>query len=817
MINTSTNSVFPSQVVPEAEKRSLEYGLAVGQAIEYEWFRGGRINSNRWQTGYANFERLRLYARGEQPIQKYKDELSINGDLSYLNLDWKPVPIIPKFVDIVVNGMNEKKYDLKAYAQDPTSQKIRTQYANAVARDMYSQDLLEQAKQTTGKDYSSSNIPADELPETKEELELHMQLSYKQSIEVAEEEVIDNILAKNKFNLVKKRLNNDLTVLGIGACKTNFNRANGVTVDYVDPVDLVYSYTKDPNFEDIYYAGEIKVIPLAELKKQFPDLTDEDLAKIAKYPGRAGYMRGPSTNNDMVQVMYFEYKTYIDQVFKIKQTDQGLEKALEKPDFFAPPPSDNFDRISRSIEVLFSGAKIMGLPEMLQWKLAENMTRPSADTTKVYMNYNICAPHMYEGRIESLVGRMTSYADMIQITSLKLQQVIARMVPDGVFVDVDGLAEVDLGNGTNYNPQEALNMYFQTGSIVGRSLTQDGDPNRGKVPIQELQTSSGNAKIQSLIGVYQYYLQMIRDVTGLNEARDGSMPEKDSLVGLQKLAVNASNVATRHILDASLYLTLRTCENIALRVADALNFPLTASALKESISVYNVETLKEISKLNLHDFGIYLELEPDEEAQAQLEQNIQVALQSGGIDLEDAIDVRQIKNIKLANQMLKLKRKKKQEKDQANQKEIIAAQGEANAKAAEQAAMNEVQKQQAITQEKVSIEQAKSQFEIQRMQQEAQIKKELMAEQFQYDLQLAQMEKQAMSQKEADIEDRKDKRTRIQATQQSKMIDQRKNDLLPTDFETNEDTNQMMSSMPLQPMQQPMSGQEDIEVTEELS
>tara|TARA_R110002049_G_scaffold2419_1_gene17742 strand:+ start:1077 stop:2060 length:984 start_codon:yes stop_codon:yes gene_type:complete len=304
-----------------------------------------------------------------------------------------------------------------------------------------------------------------------------------------------------------------------------------------------------------------------------------------------------------------------------------------------------------------------------------------------------------------------------------------------------------------------------------------------KVPIQELQSSSANGKIASLINTYQYYLQMIRDVTGLNEARDGSQPDKDSLVGIQKMAANASNIATKHILDAMLYLTIRNCENIALRVADALNFPLTANSLKQSISVYNVETLREISKLNLHDFGIYLELEPDEEEKAQLEQNIQIALQSQGIDLEDAIDIRQIKNLKLANQMLKLKRKQKQEKDQQNQKEMIAAQGEANAKAAEQAAMNEVEKQQALAQTEIQIEQAKSQFETQRMQMEAQIKKQIMAEQFQYDLQLEQQKNARVSEKEQFIEDRKDKRTKLQATQQSKMIEQRQNDLLPTDFE----------------------------------
>ena len=412
------------------------------------------------------------------------------------------------------------------------------------------------------------------------------------------------------------------------------------------------------------------------------------------------------------------------------------------------------------------------------------MTRPNSDLTKVKMNYVICAPNLYQGRIESLVSRCTSFADMIQLTSLKLQQVIQRMVPDGVFVDVDGLAEVDLGNGTNYNPQEALNMYFQTGSIVGRSLTQDGDPNRGKVPIQELQTSSSNGKIQSLIATYQYYLQMIRDVTGLNEARDGSLPDKDALVGLQKMAANASNIATKHIVDASLYLTLRACENISLRLADALEFDLTKQALMQSISLTNTQNLEELKNLHLYDFGIYLELEPDDEEKAMLEQNIQVALQSGQIYLEDAIDIREVKNITLANQILKYRRIQKQKQDQAAQQQQIQAQAQANMQQSEQAAMNEVQKQEALAQTEIQIEQAKSQFEIQRMEQEALIKKQLMAEEFQYQLQLAQAKLGREKEKEQFIEDRKDKRTKIQATQQSKMIEQRQNDLLPTDFES---------------------------------
>ncbi len=782
-IYTNTRSSFPSQVVSDAEKSSIEYGRQVAQAIEGEWFSQGRTTGNRYLTAWNNFHQQRLYARGEQSIQKYKDELSINGDLSYLNLDWKPVPILSKFVDIVVNGISERSYDIKAYAQDPESIRKRTEYASKIYEDMISQEYLDGLKNTLGIDLYQVSDPTL-LPESDEELELHMQLSYKQSIEIAEEEAISSVLAQNKYELTRRRLNMDLTVLGIAAVKTNFNTANGIKVDYVDPAYMVYSYTEDPNFEDIYYVGEVKSITIPELKKEFPDISEKELERIQNMPGNNSYITGyPNYDNNTVQILYFDYKTYHNQTFKIKKTDQGLVKAIEKPDTFNPPENENFERVSRSIEVLYSGAKVLGTETMLKWELAENMSRPMADTTKVKMNYSICAPRIYKGRIESLVSKCIGFADMIQLTHLKLQQVMSRIVPDGVYLDMDGLAEVDLGNGTNYNPAEALNMYFQTGSIVGRSLTQDGDMNPGKIPIQELNASSGQSKIQSLINTYQYYLQMIRDVTGLNEARDGSTPDKQTLIGLQKMAANASNVATRHIKQASSYLTLRTAENIALKIADALEFPLTSESLVNSISNYNVNTLKEVVNLNLHDFGIFLELEPDDEEQQQLESNIQVALQQGGIDLEDAIDLRQIKNLKLANQLLKVKRKQKAVKDQENAQANIRAQAESQADANEKIAMNEVQKQEAISGSKVQYEQARTQMEIQKMQTQAQLDMQKMQMQHEFDMQLAQIQAQATAQNNTAKEAAKDKRIKMEGTQQSKMISQRKNDSNPINFE----------------------------------
>jgi len=788
MAESGIKSYFPSQTVSDAEKLSYDYGLKVGKAIEQEWFNNDR-NMNKYRSNHADFHNLRLYARGEQSIQKYKDELSINGDLSYLNLDWKPVPIISKFVDIVVNGIAERTYDIKAYSQDANGVAKRTKYMQSILSDMRSKELNEFTKQAF--DISIAENDEETLPETKEELELHMQLSYKQSIEVAEEQALNVLMEGSNYELIKKRFYYDLTVLGIGAVKTSFNTSDGVKIDYVDPANLVYSYTDSPYFDDIYYVGEVKTIPVNELAKEFPHLSESDLEDIMKnksynrsnYNSRHNYDK---EDNNHVQVLYFNYKTYMNEVYKVKETRTGADKIIPKDDSFNPPENmeGGYSKMLRSIEVLYDGAMILGTNKLLKWEMAKNMMRPKSNFTKVKMNYAIVAPRIYNGKIDSLVKRITGFADMIQLTHLKLQQVMARMVPDGVYLDADGLAEVDLGNGTNYNPQEALNMYFQTGSVIGRSFTSEGDMNPGKVPIQEITSGSGGNKMQVLIGNYNYYLQMIRDVTGLNEARDGSMPDKNALVGIQKLAAANSNTATRHILQAGLYLTAETAECLSLRISDIIEYSPAKEAFIQAVGVHNIATLEEMSQLHLYDFGIFINLQPDDEEKARLENNIQMALQQKSIELEDAIDLREIRNVKLANQLLKVRRKNKEQKDRALQMENIQAQTQSNAQAAQAAAQAEVQKNQALNAGKAELMQMQAQVDAQKMMQEVAMKKELMSLEFQYNMQLKNVETQGLKNREKEKEDRKDERTKIQATQQSEMIDQRNSGKPPKNFES---------------------------------
>lgn len=787
---------FPSQMATDAEKASDSFGLQIGQAIQYEWFRKDG-SSCRYYSQWRDFRRLRLYARGEQPIAKYKNELAIDGDLSYLNLDWTPVPIIPKFVDIVVNGMSDRLFKVKAYAQDAMSQAKRSKYQDMIESQMVSKDILTTIKDKTGVD--TFMMDPEQLPETDEELSLYMQLKFKPAIEIAEEEAINTIFDENHYDDLRKRLDYDAAVIGIEVAKHEFLQGTGVQISYVDPANIVYSYTEDPFFKDCFYWGEIKTLPVLELMKIDQSLTREDLQEITQYSqgwydyyNVAQFYENSMFARDTCTLMYFNYKTTKKVVYKKKKLEGGGSRVIEKDDTFNPPTEmmedGNFEKIDKTIDVWYEGIMVMGTNIILQWRMSENMVRPKSASQHALPNYVACAPRMYKGVIESLCRRMIPFADLIQITHLKLQQVIARTVPDGVFIDADGLNEIDLGTGNAYNPEDALRLYFQTGSVIGRSYTQDGDFNNARVPITQLTSNSGSAKTQMLITNMNHYIDMIRSVTGLNEARDGSNPDPNSLVGLQKLAALNSNTATRHILDGSLYVYRSLAEALTYRIGDILQYSDFKDEFANQIGKYNVSILEEIKDLYIYDFGIFIEVSPDEEQKAQLEGNIQMALSKGDINLEDAIDIREIRNIKLANQLLKMKRIKTQERLEKNQMQQQAMIAQQQLKSQEMAGQVAIQKIELETRSKMQIKQAEVAFDIQKMEKEAEMKSYLMREEFQYSMQLHGVEVGTLTQREQMKEDAKAKRISQQNTEQSKLINQRKNNLPPMNFESNEDS-----------------------------
>ena len=728
---------FPNQQATDSEKETIEYGRQVGESIQYEWFKRSG-NSCRFYDQWVEFHRLRLYARGEQPIGKYKNEISVDGDLSYLNLDWTPVPIIPKFVDIVVNGMADRLFDVKAVAQDAMSAEKKHKFQEIIEADMVARPMLEATEAMFGIDMF--NTPKQDLPESNQELSLYMQMNYKPAMEIAE---------------------------------------------YVDPASLVYSYTESPTFDDCFYFGEVKQVPITELVKINPDISLEEMEEISQmsslwynYYGIIRPYQDSLFQKDVVTLLYYNYKTTRKMVYKKKYMDNGGEKVIRKEDSFNPPVEDQerFEKLEKRIDVWYEGIMVMGTQKVIKWELAKNMVRPKS------------ASRMYKGNIESLVRRMITFADLIQVVHLKLQQVISRVVPDGVFIDADGLNEVDLGTGAAYNPEDALKLYFQTGSVIGRSYTQDGEFNNARVPIQELGTNSGQAKMASLISTYNHYLNMIRDVTGLNEARDASTPNPDALVGLQKLAALNSNVATRHILEGNIQITQKLAEALSCRIADVLEYAEFKEEFAMQIGKYNVSILNDVKDLYLHDFGVFLQVAPDEEQKAQLEANIQIAMQRDQISLEDAIDIREIKNLKMANELLKLKRRKKQEQDVARENQKMEMQGQMNMQSQQAASQSKMQSIQAEMQAKIEIEKSETEFAIQKLQQEAILKKDLMAEEFMYQMQLKGVDVGSLQERERQREDAKSSRISKQNTEQSKLIQQRQDKLPPINFESNEDS-----------------------------
>ena len=790
-----TSASFPSQLATDSEKATEKFGLQVGQAIQYEWFRkdGG---SCRFYNQWRDFHRLRLYARGEQSIAKYKNELAIDGDLSYLNLDWTPVPILPKFVDIVVNGMSDRLFKVKAYSQDAMSQQKRSRYQDMIEGQMLAKDNLEVIQQKTGMNPFVMN--PEELPKTDEELSLFMQIHYKPAIEIAEEEAINTIFDENHYQDTRKRIDYDLTVIGIGIAKHEFLLGSGVNVSYVDPANVVYSYTESPNFEDCFYWGEIKTMPISELLKIKPTLKKEELEKISKssqgwydYYNVSQFYENSLFYKDTCTLLYFNYKTTKKIVYKKRFLEGGGSRVIEKDDTFNPPTEmieeGNFEKIEKTIDVWYDGVMVMGTNIIIKWEMAQNMVRPKSSSQHALPNYVAVAPRMYKGNIESLVRRMIPFADLIQITHLKLQQVIARVVPDGVFIDADGLNEVDLGTGAAYNPEDALRLYFQTGSVIGRSYTQEGDFNNAKVPITQLTSNSGLSKTQMLISNYNHYMDMIRSVTGLNEARDGSTPDPNSLVGVQKLAALNSNTATRHILEGGLYIYRSLAEALTYRVADILEYSDFKDDFANKIGKYNVSILNYVSDLYIYDFGIFIEVSPDEEQKAQLEANIQMALSKGDINLEDAIDIRELRNLKLANQLLKMKRTQKQDREQQNQMQMQAMQAQQQLKSQELAMQTAMQKIQMESDAKLKLKQAEVQFNIQQLTAEAELKKSLMSVEFDYNMQLNGLQQNNLKTRENEREDAKAKRISQQNTEQSKLINQRKNNISPIDFQNSED------------------------------
>lgn len=788
---------FPNHLTSDEEKNELSFGLSMAKAIESEWFLRSSNGSCTYYNNQDKYHNLRLYARGEQSTKIYKDLINGGDNESYTNYDWRPIQVIPKFVKLIVNQMTERLFDIKAEAVDKYSTDLKNDYKKSLEDFILSKDILKEAEKHFGLDMMPAGV--EEYPETQEEVDLHMTLKYKPAIEIATEEAIKYTLEMNNYDETQSRVVEDIVTIGLGAIKHITDSNKGILVKYVDPANMVYSYPTHRNFEDVHYYGEVRKISINELKRLSGGrYTDDELKDIAgsssewaKYHNNTNDQS--STQRDdlggtMVNIMEFNFKSTNTISYKKKYMKNRGFKMTKKESTFTKQNKDysGYDVSKKVIDVWYQGILVLGTDYVFNYGLCENMIRKKGLINETIPNYIVYSPELYQNRTKSLLERIIPYVDQMQQIHIKLQQLIAKSRPNGVYIDVDGLEEVAMGDGNFLTPLESIKIYNETGNIIGTSITAEGDYNYGREPIKELKNGVVDG-LDRLISTYNHYMNLLRDAIGVPQGADASMPHPDTLVGVQEQVVLNSNTATRHILDSSLNISERLGKGLALRIKDIFKYSDLKKAYINAIGTLNVHVLKSLSDYHLHDLGINIQLKPDGQERQMLENNINMALQQQLITLDDAIDIRSISNVKYANGLIKIRRVKREKEKKEHEANLAKIQGDNQMKATQAAAQSKQMEIQAKTQADMGLLQAKTQSEIMKIEAEKNAKAELMQQEFDYNMQLKGIEVDSLNRREDIKHQNKMKLQDRGNSQDSKKIEQRQYDLPSVSFESSED------------------------------
>ena len=798
--SSNYESIFPDPLAEQPKKLTKQYGLQYAKAIYSQWG-GVDIDGSLYSKRWREFEVSRDYANGTQDTSIYKQILSSldpnNGDGSMLSLDWTPVPIVPKFVKIVVNKILSSKMYPNVEAIDPLSRSEKDIEKNKVKLYTEEKERLKEIKASGLK----LRVDPDQLPDTPEEVEIFLDTNLKTASEIASQIGINLTLSWNDFDeRIYRRNVEDLVNVGMAVVKRENDPNYGIVTKYVDPAYFIHSYTDDPNFSDIVYAGHIERMSISELKRIAGDqFTEEQYKNMAKTVmnryGNNPNIIGSSTydgNLDRynygydeytIQVMDFEFVSVDNVIFEKKESAYGNIGFYHKGNKYSAPTNSVYDReaVYMQNSTLYGGCFIIGTEHIYNYGLKKNVPKNVHDLSRTRMSYSAIATNIRRMIPKSIVSGVIGFADQLQLSHLKIQQAIAKAKPDGLLVDIEGLENVQLGRGGELQPLDIQDIYEQTGVFYYRSKNPEGGFQNP--PVRPLDNTIRN--INELIALYNHYLRMIRDATGINEVMDGTSPKGDQLVGVRQQQLAAGNNALYDITNASLVLYRRVCEDIVKCLQIIPPKTILYQAYEKAIGKENMSVLSSFSKLPMYNFGVRVVSDMNDVDKAYLEQNIQVALAQKEIDLEDAIAIRQLRDIDQAERLLVVRRKKRIKQQQ----ETAAMNSQMQAQMNQQTAM-------ASSQGKMQEEQMKAQIDAQRIQIETQAKAQLMQLEYELKMQLENLKgnfgiaeqriesgvKQTL---ESEKEDRKDERVKKQAVQQSKLISQRKGERSELEDEEN--------------------------------
>jgi hypothetical protein len=791
-----TKRSYPNPLAPDEEKITEEYGLSMAKAIEYEWWYRPNGSMCNFLDKRQQYHNLRLYARGEQDTKLYKDLITGGDEESYSNYDWRPLQIVPKFVKLLSNQMTERLFDIKADAVDKYSTNLKEDYKASIQSLMDTLPTMRAAEEALGVSVVPPN--ADDIPETEEELDLYMKLKYKPAIEIAAEEAIKYTLELNDFDETQSRVIEDVATLGVGAVKHRTDPNKGIVIDWVDPADCVHSYAKHRNYKKVHYFGEVERMTVNELKRlSNGKFSDKELLEIGastsewnKYhqTGQSDNFRESDLAGSMVDVLHFTFKSTKTLSYKKKYTANGGFKMTKRESTFTKKNNaKGFDVSKKVIDVWYEGSLILGTDKVFNYKLCENMIRPKGYLNKTLPNYLFYSPDLYQGRTKSLIGNIIPYVDQMQQIHIKLQQLIAKSRPNGVFIDVDGLSEIDMGDGSFLTPLEVIKIYDETGNVLGTSKDYAGEYNHGKEPIRELKNGIVDG-LDRLISAYNHYLTLLRDAIGVPVGADASTPNPKMAVGVQEQLALNSNTATRHILDSVLNISERLGEGLSLRLKDIFEYSNLKESYTNAIGRVNVQTLKALKNYHLHDLGIIITLRPDAQDKQYLEQNIQAAVSKDSITVDDAQDIRTISNIKLANALLKTRRVKRDKLKREQEMQKIEKNNEGQLQVTQAASQGKQQEIQIATQSELAKIKAKTEGRLAEIKAEEEAKMRLMEKEFNYNMQIKSAETDLANDQKRYDNDRKDSRQREQNSATSKIAEQKQFNKPAMNFESANDS-----------------------------
>lgn len=788
-MNKNNKGGFPNPLADVSSKLDPNYGLQYAKAMLAQW--GGLDNQNSvYGKRYKEFERARAYAAGTQDTSIYKQILNSldpdNGDGTLMSLDWTPVPIVPKFAKIVVNKIISSYRYPQVEAVDPLSQSEKDVKKRKIAARIENKDKFKEAKEAG----LQVDIDPDRLPETPEEAEIFLETNVKTDAEIAAQLGTQMTLSWNNFDeRVYRRVVEDLVSCGMAVSKRTNDPNYGINQEYVDPKLFIHSFTEDPTFSDLVYAGHIKTMSIAELKriagtqfteKEYHSMAQSVMNKYGNDPNAFTRRQLGDTVNVQempydeysIQVLDFEFMSVDSMVYEKKMSRFGNTGFYFKGERFEVPKNSVYDRevINMNNATVYGGAYIIGTDHIYNYKQCNNVPKNIHDLTRARLSYSVVATNIRQMIPKSLVSSVIGFADQLQLTHLKLQQAVAKAKPDGIMIDIEGLENVDLGRGGELSPLEIQDIYEQTGVMYYRSKNPEGGFQNP--PIREINNSIRN--INELIALYNHYLRMIRDATGINEVVDGTTPKGEALVGVNQMAVSASNNALYDITNSAIIYYRRVCEDIVKCLQILPSKSVLYAVYEKAIGKTNMSVLNSFKELPMYNFGVRVLSDLSDTDRQYLEQNIQIALSQKEIDLEDAMAIRNIKDVDQAERLLIIRRKKRMAQQQAMQQANIQAQSQANAQAAQASMQAEVQKEQALAELEMQKKQMEFQMKAQLAQMEHQMRMELEKLKGEYGIAEQQIESRVKNSAEVMKEDRKDQRVKKQAVEQSKLISQRK-------------------------------------------